>query len=379
MMEPDTQNNADSRILILAPTGRDASLTGKYLAEMGMTVEPCGEMEFFCQKLAEGAGAGIISEEALNPEAMKCLLDALGNQPPWSDFPLIILTGGDKASPASLARLKTLGQAGNMTLIERPTRIITLTSAIKSALRARRRQYQVRTHLEEEERSREERTRLLEEAVAARELAEAANRAKDVFLATLSHELRTPLNAVLGWSQMLLRMNLDEETFQHGLQVIERNAESQNQLIQDLLDVSRIVTGKLRINVKPVHLIPVIEAAVDSVRQSVDAKGINLQVEFKTKSDLVNGDSERLQQVVWNLLSNAVKFTPKGGHVLVMLERDDSDLKITVRDSGQGISPQFLPHVFERFQQADGSTTRIHGGLGLGLAVVRHLAEQHGG
>jgi CheY-like chemotaxis protein len=171
----------------------------------------------------------------------------------------------------------------------------------------------------------------------------------------------------------------DESILRHGLEVIERNAHSQNQLIQDLLDVSRIVTGKLRLDVKPLLLGPVIEAAVDSVRQAAGAKSIRLNVTCSKNLPLINGDCDRLQQIFWNLLSNAIKFTPVGGNVDVRAESTDSKVEITVRDDGQGIPPEFVPHVFERFQQADGSTTRTHGGLGLGLAVVRHLVEQHGG
>ncbi|MDX6694653.1 MAG: hypothetical protein QOF02_2256 [Blastocatellia bacterium] len=379
-------HNPDERILLLAPTGRDASMTSRYLAEAGMFAEACAGIDELCRKLSAGAGVAVISEEALTPEAMRCLVEALGQQPQWSDFPLLILTGGSGSMPANLGTLHALGEVSNMTLVERPTRVITLVSATRSALRARRRQYQVREHLAEEERAREERSRLLEEAVAAQQQAEAAraeseavNRAKDVFLATLSHELRTPLTAVLGWARMLSRLPFDEKTVQHGIEVIERNAEAQNQLIQDLLDVSRIVTGKLHLEVRPVELASVIRAAVESVQQAAEAKGMELGVEFDTEPALVSGDPDRLQQVIWNLLSNAIKFTPKGGRVVVKLDRDGSDMRITVSDTGQGIPPHFLPHVFERFQQADGSTTRVHGGLGLGLAVVRHLVEQHGG
>jgi signal transduction histidine kinase/CheY-like chemotaxis protein len=365
--------NMDERVLILTPTGRDASLTGKYLAEASITVEACAFMEELCAEAGAGAGAALISEEALTPSALQCLVEALSQQPAWSDFPLVILTsGGAGATPTNLGALKLLSEVGNMTLIERPTRVITLVSSIQSALRARRRQYQVREHLKAEKRAQEE-------AVEARKQAEAANRAKDVFLATLSHELRTPLTAVLGWARILRTMKIDEEMRHRGLQIIERNAVSQNQLIQDLLDVSRIITGKLRLDVRPVELISIIEAALDSVHQAIEAKTIELDVEFGTESDVVRGDPDRLQQVVWNLLSNAIKFTSKGGSIGVRLARHGSDVQIKVSDTGQGISPDFLPHVFERFRQEDGSTTRAHGGLGLGLAVVRHLVEQHGG
>ena len=369
----------DERVLILAPTGRDAAMTSKFLDAAGMTPEVCAGMEELCSLLLQDSGAALIAEEALTREGLRCLLGALAAQAPWSDFPLVVLTNGGGDFTDDLGALRALGEAGNMTLVERPTRVITILSAVRSALRARRRQYEVRAHLEREQRAREERTRLLEEAIASREQAESANRAKDIFLATLSHELRTPLTAVLGWTRMLREMKLDDETARHGLLVIERNAESQHQLIRDLLDVSRIISGKLRLETDWVQLAPVVEAAVDSVRQAADAKDIRLDVTLDAGSELVSGDEDRLQQVVWNLLSNAIKFTPKGGRVGVRLERAGSDIRIKVSDTGQGIAADFLPHVFERFQQADGSTTRTHGGLGLGLAVVRHLVEQHGG
>ena len=209
--------------------------------------------------------------------------------------------------------------------------------------------------------------------------AQEVNLAKDEFLATLSHELRTPLTAILGWVHILRATQQDGEGARHGLEVIERNAEAQHQLIRDLLDVSRIITGKLRLDTKQIELAPVVEAAIDSVRQAADAKNIRLGTEFNEETDLVTGDPDRLQQVIWNLLSNAIKFTPKGGNVGVSVGREGSDVCIRVSDTGQGIPSAFLPHVFERFRQFDGSTTREHGGLGLGLAIVRHLVEQHGG
>jgi PAS domain S-box-containing protein len=230
------------------------------------------------------------------------------------------------------------------------------------------------------ERKRAEEARLeLAREQAARTEAENANRLKDEFLATLSHELRTPLTAVLGWSKMLIDGQVAEEMRPEGLRAIYRNAKSQAQLIDDLLDISRIVTGRLRIESKPVELAPVVEAAVESVRPAAAAKSLALESDIDAGAGAVSGDAERLQQVVWNLLTNAVKFTPKGGRVEVRLSRADSRVEIAVRDTGHGIEPDFLPHVFERFRQADSSTTRRHGGLGLGLAIVHHLVELHGG
>ncbi|HEX8494936.1 MAG TPA: ATP-binding protein [Pyrinomonadaceae bacterium] len=223
------------------------------------------------------------------------------------------------------------------------------------------------------------RARLYEAERRSRAEAEAANRTKDEFLATLSHELRTPLTAMLGWTRLLRTNSLDETTVAHALETVERNARAQTQLIEDLLDVSRIITGKLRLEAHPVELVPVIEAAVEGVRPAAEAKSIRLQTELDPLVGPVSGDPARLQQVVWNLLSNAVKFTGKGGQIVVRLERPDSHVQISVSDTGEGIKEEFLPFVFDRFRQADGSTTRLHGGLGLGLAIVRHLVELHGG
>jgi PAS domain S-box-containing protein len=225
----------------------------------------------------------------------------------------------------------------------------------------------------------EKRQQLLTSEQEARQAAENANRLKDEFLATLSHELRTPLNAILGWSQMIQNRDLSESQMQKALQTIERSARSQNQLIDDLLDVSRIITGKLRLDVRAVELSNVIAAAVDAVRPAAEAKNIRLQTLLDPQAGPISGDPDRLQQVVWNLLSNAVKFTPKEGRVQVRLERVNSHVEIVISDTGRGIEAEFLPYVFDRFRQSDGSMTRRHGGLGLGLAIVRQLVELHGG
>ena len=229
------------------------------------------------------------------------------------------------------------------------------------------------------QRAEEERAQLLVQEQNARAEAERLNRLKDEFLSTVSHELRTPLNAILGWSQVLRTNMADEARMNRALETIERNARSQAQLIDDLLDISRIITGKIRLNVQTVELSPVIEAAIDTVRPAADAKAIRLRSVLDPAAGPILGDAERLQQIVWNLLSNAIKFTPKRGRVQVYLQRINSHIEIVVADTGQGISAEFLPHVFERFRQADGSTTRSFGGLGLGLAIVRQLVEVHGG
>ena len=220
----------------------------------------------------------------------------------------------------------------------------------------------------------------LEQRVSQRtQQLEAASRAKDEFLSILSHELRTPLNAVLGWSRLLRGGQLSEAKTAQAIEIIERNAKSQSQLIDDLLDISRVIQGKLRLNVRPVQPFTLIEAAINTVRPAADARSIRLQAVLDPSAGPISGDSERLQQVVWNLLSNAIKFTPKGGRVQIRLERINSHIEITVSDTGIGIGPNFLPYVFERFRQSDSTSTRTYGGLGLGLAIVRQLVELHGG
>ena len=228
-------------------------------------------------------------------------------------------------------------------------------------------------------RAEEERQRLLESERAAREEAEDASRLKDEFLATVSHELRTPLTAIHGWALLLASGQLDAANAARAVEIIERNARAQQQIINDLLDVSRIISGKMRLDVRRVCLGGVLSAAVESVRPAAQAKGIELQTGHAAPDAEVAGDPERLQQVFWNLLSNAVKFTPAGGRVSVRLARADGHAEVEVSDTGQGISPDFRPYVFDRFRQADSSTTRRHAGLGLGLSIVRHLVELHGG
>lgn len=224
----------------------------------------------------------------------------------------------------------------------------------------------------------QEREALLRSERAARSDAERASQLKDEFLATLSHELRTPLNAVLGWSQILRRSTAPED-LEQGLEVIERNAKLQAQLIEDLLDMSRIISGKVVLDVQPTELVMVVSAAMDSVRPSANAKEIRLRTFFDPEGGLVLGDATRLQQIVWNLLTNAIKFTPQGGVVDIILRGIEGKVELTVRDTGIGIDPQYLPSIFERFRQVDSSTTRRFGGLGLGLSIVRHLVELHGG
>ncbi|KLU38259.1 hypothetical protein AB595_04130 [Massilia sp. WF1] len=229
------------------------------------------------------------------------------------------------------------------------------------------------------QRAAEERKVLLENERVARAEAERTSQMKDEFLATLSHELRTPLSAILGWAQVLRRGSRDQNDLQKGLQTIERNARAQAQLIEDLLDMSRITSGNVLLDMQMIPPTGFIDAAIETVRPAADAKNIRIEKLYETDPGMIAGDPARMQQVVWNLLSNAIKFTPRDGLVEVILARNEANVSITVRDNGAGIKPEFITHVFERFRQADASMTRRHGGLGLGLAIVKSLIEQHGG
>jgi PAS domain S-box-containing protein len=280
------------------------------------------------------------------------------------------LKRGERVDHYQTVRVRKDGQKIDLSLTISPIR-----NALGQIIGASKIARDITEHI----RLQEERERLLEQAQSAREQAETANRVKDEFVATVSHELRTPLNAILGWSSMLLSDKLKGADARRGLETIERNARLQAQLIEDILDVSRSISGKLRLDIKPVELISVIRAAVDAVRPAAEGKDIQLQLLLDPAADHVQADATRMQQIIWNLLANAIKFTPRRGFVQVKLDRVESRAQVTVTDTGQGISPDFLPFIFNRFQQGDGTTTRRHGGLGLGLAIARHLVEMHGG
>lgn len=338
------------------PTGRDAALVRTTLAGVGISAEECPDARRLFRGIADGAGAVLVAEEAIEEPALERLIATLERQPVWSDLPVIIFSSHSRNAEQLLARL---GERINVTIVERPIRITMLISAVRGALRARQRQYQTRDLLYQ-----------LEEA----------DKQKDLFLATLSHELRTPLNSILGWIQILRAKKLKGKEMRHAVEVIERNAKGQAEMISDILFVSRIITGKLEIKHEPVDLLEVINAVVDIIRPSAEARSLKLTLELDNYEPApIEGDAERLQQVFLNLLTNSVKFTPTGGEIVVQLERSGSNVSIQVRDNGQGINPQLLPFIFERFRQGDNSSTRRIGGLGLGLAIVRHLVELHGG
>jgi signal transduction histidine kinase/ActR/RegA family two-component response regulator len=375
-METDSSNDREGRVLILAPTARDAAVTQSILCEAGVACVPVGDLPTLVREADLGAAALLMTEEALSGDGVDPLLQLLGRQPDWSDLPIVLLLRGTMHSTVMGEILRSLG---NVTLLERPAPMRTVVSAVRAATRARARQYQIRDQLRQLRVAHEENRELLAREKAAREEAQRASYIKDEFLATLSHELRTPLNAILGWAQLLTHGRHDPKTLDEGLEVIERNARVQTQIISDLLDMSRIISGKVRLDMQRVDPAAMIQAAVDAVRPSADVKGVQLRVMIDPLAGPVTGDPSRLQQVVWNLVSNSIKFTPAAGKIEVRLERVNSHVEITVCDTGEGIDPAFLPHVFERFRQADASTTRNHGGLGLGLSIVHQLVEMHGG
>ncbi len=372
-----------TRVLVLAPTGRDASLVVSVLAKAGICADACHDFATLVSQLND-ADTAILAEEALGDEAVELLGQALAHQPVWSDIPLIIL--GAPHSTSAVTLFSRLSPSANLTLIERPSSPFTLVTVTLAAIRARRRQHITRVHMDElvaakEEiaRQRDERDTLLNSERAARTEVERAGRMKDEFLSTLGHELRTPLNAISGWVQLLRRGNLSPADQAKAYETIGRNTRAQTELIEDLLDMSRIISGKVRLDIQTVDLSALIAGAVDSVQPTAQAKGITLDHILDPLPGPIVCDPARLQQVLWNLISNAVKFTPRGGRVRVTLERIDSRVEISVSDSGIGIGPAFLPYVFDRFRQVDASSTRHHGGLGLGLAIVKQLVEMHGG
>ncbi len=352
------------RVLIFAPVGRDAALTTELLGRASLPCHVCISLSDLCVEIERGAGAVLLTEESLDDPDLSVLTTTLEEQPAWSDVSVLLFAGSVR-SQASLRTLQLLEKLRNVTLLDRPVRVAAVISTLRAALRGRQRQYQLRD--------------VLTELHAARDDAERANRLKDEFLATLSHELRTPLNAILGWVSMLRQGKVDSSRLVKVLEIIERNARAQAQLVNDVLDVSRMVTGRMIIERGSVRLPRVIVNAVESMRPAADAKKIRIRVHVSDDLAPVLGDGERLQQVFWNLLSNAVKFTPENGRVDVRASRVGSHVEIAVTDTGIGMSAEFLPFAFDRFRQSDQSFTRAHSGLGLGLAIVKHLMEMHGG
>ncbi len=353
-MQVDNKN-IETRVLVLMPTGRDASLVCVALNNSQINAQICIDAKDLEEKSSAGAGAILLAEEALRNGILEILVESFDKHPIWSDIPVVIFAANTRNAEKLL---EIVGTRLNATIVERPIRITMLVSAVLGALRARARQYQTRDLL----------TRL-----------EEADEQKDLFLATLSHELRTPLNSMLGWINILRNNRNSEEDFNQALDVIERNAKSQAELVADILFISRVITGKLELKMETVYLSTTIQSAINTIRPTIEEKNIELHILLDDEYDQIKGDAERLQQVFLNLLSNALKFTPENGRIEIHTRGKDSNVEIEIRDSGQGIKPEFLPYVFERFRQADSSYTRTFGGLGLGLAIVQHLVELHNG
>ena len=362
-MNAPARSDNGLRVLVFAPIGRDTELTTDLLTRANIACQACGSLDEVCDQMRIGAGAILLTEEALSDPAVDDLAASLAEQPPWSDISILLFAGGDR-NQASLRTLHKLEVLRNVTLLDRPVRTAAVVSTVRAAVRGRQRQYELRD--------------VLTALHKARLDAEHANRLKDEFLATISHELRTPLNAILGWVAMLRQARFEPSRVASILEIIERNAKAQAQLIADVLDISRMTSGRVKLDIAAVSLARVIHDAVDTIRPGAVAKGIELGLDVD-EEPVANVDGDRLQQVIWNLLSNACKFTPAGGRIDVRLRSDAGTATITVSDTGSGISPDFLPYVFDRFRQADQGFTRAHGGLGLGLAIVKHLVEMHGG
>lgn len=356
------------RILLIDDNQDDRSLTLRELRRrfFDLEVREVLDAQGFEEALDNWEFDLVVTDYQLGWSTGTDLLHAVKSRFP--DCPVVMFTNTGNEEIAVEAMKSGLDDY----IVKAPNRYIRVPIAVSIALeRAESRRAKVRFEAE--------RSQLLEQERAARAEAETANRLKDEFLATLSYELRTPLNAMLGWVQLLRMGNLDEVNSARAVKTIERNTQTLTRLIEDLLDVSRVITGNLQLAMQPTNLEAVIRAAMSNLRPAAEAKAIAIQFQANSKIELVAGDSLRLQQVMWNLLSNAVKFTPEGGRVEVRLTQTDTATTVTVRDMGQGISSDFISHVFDRFRQADGSITRRQSGLGLGLAIVRHLVELHGG
>ncbi|HTH46466.1 MAG TPA: ATP-binding protein, partial [Candidatus Limnocylindria bacterium] len=361
------RSDFENRTLVLAPTGNDAYLTVDYLRSSGHTAEPVRDVASLVKEIVAGCGTVLIAEESLTPGAVTRLFEALKGQPIWSDVPVILVATAGVASEAQAHRLSVLGASANVTILERPFRSSTLIAVVEVALRARRRQFEART--------------LLADLRQAREVAEHANRAKDSFLAALSHELRTPLNPVL----LLCSDRAADESLSPALREvfdqISRNVTLEARLIDDLLDLTRIIQGKLALDLRPVDGHQVLQEALKTAQADIRDKRIRLSLNLQARPSTVLGDGVRLQQVLWNVLKNAAKFTPEGGSMAV-----DTfvagEFVVRVTDSGVGLTPQEITRVFQAFEQGDHARARSgyqFGGLGLGLAICRMLVEAHGG
>jgi signal transduction histidine kinase/ActR/RegA family two-component response regulator len=347
----------EERVLVLAPSGRDAELGAQALAQAGIAACICHGPEQLLAAVSEGAGAAMLTNEALTPEVVASIASLLGNQPPWSDFPLLILIRRTTAEVENRRAMATLSALGNVTALERPIHPLLLVNAVQFALRARRRQYAARAVLEE--RSREVQQR-------------------DQFMALLGHELRNPLGALRNASRVLDRSAAGLPGIARPLAIIDRQVHHLAQLVDDLLDVARVTSGKIALKLEPVDLVSMVRSLLGELRRTSRERRLNVELAADDPEVVVRGDPVRLEQIVNNLLTNALKYTPPGGDIRVSV-RGGAAAELRVRDTGIGISAEMLPMIFNAFTQAPNSLDRSQGGMGLGLSVVRALVQLHGG
>ncbi len=353
MAERLRDTNIDSRVLILAPAAQDATSAHAALSRHGFASLVCGSVDHMCTEWERGAGLLLVTGEALSGEASKALAERTAAQPAWADIQVLVVTH-EPPGEETMAAVKALP---SVSVLTRPVRARALVSSVTAALRARARQYLVRDLMAD---------------------LQDVSRAKDDFIAMISHELRAPLNVIRGLSQSLVRKRDDPDALGAAAEAITRNADMLGGVVEDLLDLSRLQRRTFHLHAAPVDLAAVARAAVETIRPAASAKRISIVNETAQPGPIVTGDAARLEQIVVNLLSNAVKFTPRSGRVTIRVDRTATEAVLTVSDTGEGISADFLPHVFEPFRQHETGSAR-HSGLGLGLAIVRQFVELHRG
>jgi signal transduction histidine kinase/CheY-like chemotaxis protein len=351
--------NLPYSVAVVAPYGRDARLICDQLAHAQINALCLTSVREMCDALSPEVASLIIAEESLTGDSLHCLADVLTNQPPWSDIPVIILTSGGKTTRSSIRMVNTLGTGSNMTLLERPVRILTLVAAVQAALRARQKQHEVRDLLLQSERS---------------------LRQRDQFLAMLGHELRNPIGTIRNAIEVLesLAPKAPDDIAEQRA-IIRRQARHMGLLIDDLLDVSRITTGKIALHRIVLDLSEIVRRCLQAAQPVIEAERHLLNIQLDPQPLIVNGDPVRLEQIITNLLTNAIKYTPTRGEIWVSAHRNDGYAVVTVRDNGLGIAPELLPHIFDLFTQGHHTLDRAHGGLGIGLTVVRTLVQMHDG
>ena len=350
-------SSREHQLLVLAPSGRDAILATQVLEQAGMSAAVCGSAEELAAAIGEGVGGALVAQEAITPAVIAMLAAALRDQPPWSDFPLIIFMPRTASTFENRRALEAFADLGNVTALERPIHPLTMVSAARAALRARRRQYAARAVLEERERE---------------------VKRRDQFLALLGHELRNPLGALRNAAKLIERDATSVPKTARPLGIIERQIHTLTLLVDDLLDVARVTSGKISLKLAPVDLAVVTRNLVEEAGRSRRERRVQLAVDIPAAPVMVMGDAVRLEQIINNLLTNALKYTPPGGRIIVSLSGGDTAV-LRVADTGVGISAEVLPTIFEPFTQASQTLDRSQGGMGLGLSVVRALAELHGG